>query len=79
LATMDLLQAEPATAKIPVVLATSRDVPHALVRKAGFRGYLQKPVTFTAFIQHVRRWSGNSSQAEGSPSIDPVALLPPLS
>jgi len=76
--TMELLQADETTAGIPVVLATSCEVLPALVRKAGFRGYLQKPVTLSMFIDHIRSWIGHSTENDHHLSANPRTLLPPL-
>ena len=61
-AVMERLQLLPATARIPVVVLSSRDAANAAgaAKKAGARAYLEKPVDKEKLLRAVGEALGNS-------------------
>lgn len=69
------LKSEPATAELPLIavtaLATSGD--RERVVKAGFTGYIPKPIEPQRFVQQIEAYLGAAAQA-GRPADGPVVL-----
>ena len=60
------LQAEPATARIPVVAVTALAGARAALLEAGFAGYIEKPIDAVAFPHQVRSYAG--AREAGTPN-----------